>query len=143
MMDEDKEADRRRCCNEVCDIRASCARQNDADFDAEPKMFNGGRPEGTYCTSFVLRRALGRGNPDLVFTESRRRGKRHNAHAHTEPRKEFPASEALFGAKLANALRGKRRGNDSQLQQPKPKLKRPDLMVSRHIRDGRNINEKE
>jgi hypothetical protein len=77
----------------------------------------------------------------LVFTESRRRGKRHNAHAYNGPRKEFPGSEALFGAKLANAFRGRKPAPRDQSSRNPIDLQRPDPMTTRHLRDGRNIKE--
>jgi len=130
-------SDRRRCSNEECPIRTSCARASDSDFDQVESRF----PGGEQCSAFVLRRALGRDNPDMVFTEGRRRGRRHNAHAYMGPRKEYPGVEALFGAKLATALRrGSRADNRPN---PVARPKRPDLLVTRHIRDGRNIKQEE
>jgi hypothetical protein len=143
--DEVETTDKRRCINTSCDIRSSCARFNDKDFDEEAHLFHGGLQDGTSCGSFVLRSALGRGDPDMVFTEGRKRGRRHNAHAYTSPRKEYPGAEALFGAKLASAFRGKQRAHSHQSKlgdpEPTPPTKRPDLMVSRHIHKGRNIKE--
>jgi hypothetical protein len=103
-----------------------------------------GQSNGEDCIHFVIRRSLGRDNPDLVFTEGRRRGRRHNAHAYMEPRKDFPGSEALFGVKLADAIRKRRPKAQNQGSNPPKGLpKRPDLMVTRHIRDGRNINQED
>jgi hypothetical protein len=133
--------DKRRCSNTACSIRMSCARANDEDFDGETFNFCHGFDQGSSCTAFTLRRALGRDNPDLVFTESRRRGKRHNAHAYNGPRKEFPGSEALFGAKLANAFRGRKPAPRDQSSRNPIDLQRPDPMTTRHLRDGRNIKE--
>ena len=148
--DEEVEiTDRRRCINSACDIRMSCARFNDEDFKQDAHFFHGGLRDGASCPDFILRAKLGRGNPDLVFTEGRKRGRRHNAHAYTEPRKDYPGSAALFGTKLTEAFRGRKRahnhrkGGESSLSvdaQLSTLPKRPDLMVSRHIKDGRNIN---
>ena len=130
--------DKRRCTNLECGIRISCARAYDEDYKDDPHHF-GGRNTPVGCSAYVLRRGLGRDNPDLVFTESRRRGRRHNAHAYIGPRTEYPGAEALFGAKLTSALRGK-----SKVRIPGKlgiSTRRPDLMVTRHIANGHNINE--
>jgi hypothetical protein len=128
--------DNRKCVNQACSIRMSCARANDEDFDGPPYDYYNGQPTETGCSAFILRKALGRGDPDMVFTEARRRGRRHNAHAYSGPRTSFPGTEALFGAKLAKAL-GAKKHPRSREDIPR----RPDLMVTRHLRDGRNIKE--
>lgn len=133
--------DNRKCVNTACSIRMSCARANDEDFDGDGFDFCRSQDLGASCSAFVLRKALGRANPDLVFTEARRRGRRHNAHAYSGPRTSFPGSEALFGSKLASALRGNRNRTKAERTSDATLPSKPDLMVTRHIRDGHNIKE--
>lgn len=134
--------DHRSCTNLVCDIRLSCARTADEDYQDGQHAFNAGMTEGVWCRYFVLRKALGRGDPDQVFKESRRRGRRHNAHANLEPRKEYPAAEVLFGKGLAQAMKSKKRAPRPTLhiKTDTPKPTEPDLMVKRHLKDGEDIN---
>jgi len=125
--------DNHRCVNACCDIRTSCARANDEDYSGHDRLFNGGDGDGQNCGHFVVRKALGRGNPDTVF--DRRRGKHgriHNAHAGV--RTSYSGSEALFGCVLGT-LRPKYPGGS--------RPSRPSPMTKRHIRDGVDINEGE
>lgn len=129
------------CGNLNCNIRMSCARANDEDYigPSNPRqydwqIFNCGQTEGAYCAHFVIRAKLGGRNPGELPTG--RRGRRHNEHA--PPRTSYPGSEELFG----HIFKGKEiKANDRGKHVPLPK--RPDLMVSRHLRNGRDIKAKE
>jgi hypothetical protein len=127
------------CSNTACDIRISCERGRflNAKEVESVELFNQGKTDGTTCPDFILRTELDASkDPDMVHRHSRKRGRRHNAHA--PPRAAFTGSQDLFGISLTG------KGKPAK-KEPRPKLsiKRPDLMVSRHIRDGRNINTKQ
>lgn len=131
-----------KCGNGLCDIKMTCGVYSDRLPNDPVEVFNYGKPDGATCRHFSVRRALGGdGNEDIVHTESRRgRGRRHNAHV--PPRESFSASSELFGIDL-----GKRpkRGRAPRGVQHDPLVlpPRPDLMVTRHIHKGKDINQQE
>lgn len=133
-----------RCSNDACDARLACERAQPAE-GAKMVCFNEGRKESEGCGHFIVRSALGGGNSDLVFERGRgRRGRRHNAHA-PERKDAISAAEALFGSRLTEDCRPSRRDNYGVLgKTEKPDLlegrHRPDLLVKRHIKYGRDIN---
>jgi hypothetical protein len=155
--------DIRGCTNAKCPVRTSCGRACDLDiFSAGTHTWRGPDTKGE-CRGFVVRKALGGGGEtDIVFRGSlalpggRRRGRIHNAHAGV--RKSYPGSEALFGQIFGRGKGGSRpsrplvrddvqrslpaledRGRPQLPQLPSP----PDLMVKRHLRKGKDINNPE
>jgi hypothetical protein len=88
------------------------------------------------CRYFLVREALGgEGNTDVVF--DRRRGNRRVHNAHAGVRESYPGSEALFGKIFGRGKRG------TLPRGPAAKIKRPDLMVKRHIKNGHNIKDED
>lgn len=135
------------CSNMECPVRLACERAHrPPEKDQQYESFNlnqEGNPE-TECPEFLVRAGLGGNDPDLVFREGRRRGRRHNAHA--PARESYPGSEQLFGAifgKQPHRRRGgilARHGIGDEPPAGTELPKRPDLMVKRHIHKGKDIN---
>jgi hypothetical protein len=102
------------------------------------------------CPEFLVRERLGGGDAgaDVVFQEGRKRGrgKRHNSHV--APRASYPGSEELFGSIFGKQKHPHRKGGILARHgigdKPDPiKSSAPDLMVSRHVRSGKDIKKRE
>jgi hypothetical protein len=136
------------CVNSACSLRLACGRFKSSSTSRPSTgcIFNGGKTDGEGCPEFEVRKELGGGSEDAPenLDIGLRRGLRHNAHA--PERTSYPGSEALFGP-ILGTIKGRRPpGGKGKGKAPIPNVplpKKPDLMVRRHISNGRDINKKD
>lgn len=151
MVETDKFGKPPRCISTICPRRIACARQSreDAFEYSATKVWDYEGSDTVDCNHFHLRRKLGgSSNTDIALRQSYRR--RHNAHA--PMRDGYPGAEHLFQQVLGPSKGRRNRvarsepngdqvsGTASAISGVGVAIKKPDLMVKRHIKHGRNIN---
>lgn len=120
------------CSNMVCGARLGCNRAHPDDYstqlqDNQKYVSFENNPDGT-CDWFILRGKL-KNESDQFRAKKGSRRKRHNAHAPPSQVSQMPKSTKTRGGQIP------RMGFEPR------SLKQPDLMVSRHIKHGKDIKQ--